>query len=199
MSFNLKHISLAELADLAEDRNTAGGERLNVHLSTCNTCSTALSRLRDIFALMRDDNSEDAPRDLLANAIGLFQSARSERPSSLGRKILAVLSFDSLNSAPAFGTRSGIGESRQLLYSADESDIDLHITGKGDGWIVSGQILGGACEGGQVELEGESVVERADLNETCEFNLPVVPSGEYKLVLRLPDLEVEVTRLELRK
>ena len=66
-----------------------------------------------------------------------------EEPSLL-RRVLAVLSFDSLNVAPAFGTRSGATGSRQMLYSAEENDIDLHYS--------AGQLMGGSWPGAGSKL-----------------------------------------------
>jgi hypothetical protein len=135
---------------------------------------------------------------VIANALGLFQSASREEPSLL-RRVLAVLSFDSLNVAPAFGTRSGASGSRQILYSAEENDIDLHITAQDNSWVVAGQVLGQNCDNGAVEIEGEDVSVSTSLNDSCEFILPAVPSGTYNLRFRFSDIEVEVPRLELRK
>jgi hypothetical protein len=100
--------------------------------------------------------------------------------------------------APAFGVRSGQATSRQLLYSAEESDIDLRISSQDDQWIVAGQLLGRDCVGGRVEIEGERGLAVAALDELCEFMLPPVPSGNYTLRLRLQDAEVELPQLELK-
>ena len=198
MNIPSKHIPLAELADLAEQR-TPAKERatLAAHLTSCPTCTEQLKRLEQVFGLMMTDTSEDAPRDVIAGAIGLFQVA-SQQEQSLLRRVLAVLSFDSLNVAPAFGTRSGQTTSRQMLYSAEDNDIDLHITAQDNSWVVAGQVLGQDCNNGAVEIEGEGVSVSSTLNDSCEFILPAVPSGSYHLRFRFSDTEVEVPRLELR-
>ncbi|HEX8852479.1 MAG TPA: hypothetical protein VF754_03280, partial [Pyrinomonadaceae bacterium] len=119
------------------------------------------------------------------------------------KRVMAALTFDSAQLAPVFGVRSGqTADARQLLFSAGDTDVDLRLASGGDGWTISGQILG-ECDGGRVEIEsvadsGEAQSARADLNEMCEFTLPPVPSGSYKLRLHFNDLEVEVPELQLR-
>ena len=188
------HISFEELADFAERGSTAGVAQS--HLAGCSQCAKTLEQLRQTFSLMQTDTAEDAPRDVLFRAINVFQSAPKV---SLSRRILAVLSFDSLTAAPAFGTRSGASEVRQLIYSAEGSDIDLHIAVEGNKWVIAGQLLSESCKDGEVAIEGENVSFSSKLNESCEFKFSEVPSGDYRLRLRLSDIEVEVPRIELRK
>ena len=156
---------------------------------------------------MRTDSAEDAPHNAMAHALNLFrtrkasvEAASSEK--SLGRRVLAALSFDSMTVAPAYGVRSGEASgARQLLFSAGDNDLDVRLTPTGETWVVSGQVLGN-CKGGAIELEsaeGEgSVVAAAALNDVCEWTLPAVPTGNYRLRVRLGDTEVEVPELELR-
>lgn len=199
MSTFFRHIPLAELTDLAEQRSPASErEKLIPHLSSCSACTSTLHQLEHVLGLMRSDTAEDAPRDAISRAIGLFQTTSTQQ-SALVRRVLAILSFDSLGLNPALGIRSGFSESRQLLYTAEDNDIDLHITAADNKWMIAGQVLGQGCQGAEVEIQGEGVSLSTRLNESCEFALPAVPSGDYKLRLRLSDIEVEVPRLELRK
>jgi len=193
------HIPFETLADLAEgqaaktEREAAAG-----HLTTCSMCAAQLSKLESVMALMRTDESEDAPRDLLSYVINMFQQNRLERESSILRRLVATLTFDSMTTAPAFGVRSAQSEARQLLYSAEENDIDLRITPRNELWIVAGQVLRADCVGGQVELAGPTGSAVAPLNDLCEFTLPPVSAGKYSLRVKIADLEVEVPELELK-
>jgi hypothetical protein len=187
------HLTFEALTDIAEQRIS---EDSSSHLPECGECRETLQQLRHTFALMQTDTSEDAPRDVLFRAISLFQPAHKD---SLVRRIMAVLSFDSLTAAPAFGTRSGATEVRQLIYSAEQNDIDLHISVADNKWIIAGQILGESCKDGEVVIEGENIALSSRLDDSCEFKFPAIPSGDYKLRLRLADIEVEVPRIELRK
>ena len=192
-----KHIAFATLLDLA-DKKLAADERVSSHLSECASCGDELHRLESLVSLMKDDKSVDAPRDVFAYAVNIFRQQAGTREPSLVQRIVAAVSFDSLNRAPAFGVRSGQTTSRQLLYSAGETDLDLHINEQDhDRWVVAGQVLGENCSGGQIQLKGDAGSASALLNEQCEFTLPAVAPGNYDLLLRLANVEVEVQRLKI--
>ncbi|HYH85081.1 MAG TPA: hypothetical protein VEX60_06325, partial [Pyrinomonadaceae bacterium] len=159
------------------------------------------AQLGRVTQLMRADTSEDAPRDAIFNAIGMFRArAPAVAAPSILRRIVAALTFDSNALTPAFGVRSGQSAPvRQLLFSAGDFDVDLRLASGGEGWTVSGQVLG-RCEGGEVELgeAGRAARSSAALNDLCEFTLPPVPEGSYALRLRLGDTEIEIPELDLR-
>jgi hypothetical protein len=200
MKNDTQHVSFAKLADLAEDRASADERTVSMgHISGCPECNQQLDRLGEVFELMRTDTAADAPHDVMAYALNIFSRRETASEPSLLRRVVAALSFDSSSSlAPAFGVRSGQATSRQLLYAAEENDIDLRITPEDETWIVAGQVLGQDCAGGRIEIEGVSGSAGADLNDLCEFTLPRVPAGTYTLRLRLGNAEVEIPQLELR-
>lgn len=195
-----QHIPFALLADLADNRASADeGMGSMAHVASCSECAAQLERVGQVLQLMRTDTATDAPRDVLAYAMDIFKGRNQSSEPSVLRRIVAALSFDSsLNMAPAFGVRSGQATSRQMVYTAEGSDIDLRINSQDDEWIVTGQLLGQDCVGGRVEIEGESGLAVAALNEQCEFTLPPLPPGSYILRLLLPDAEIEIPQLELR-
>lgn len=189
------HISLETLADIAEDRAKSGARKAAMtHISTCSTCHDLWLQLQQLILTMRSDSTTDVPRDVLTSAINIFSQ---ERRSPL-RRIVALLTFDSRDAGPAFGTRSLRAVSRQLLYSAEETDLDLRITVQNDECIVAGQVIGEGCSEGHVEISGAAGRSEATLNEVFEFTLPPVPVGNYSLTLRMLDLEIEIPDLELK-
>lgn len=192
------HIPFEKLVDLADERPVGEAPASMAHISACSRCTTELQQLRQVVTLMRTDTSEDAPADILAYARNMFRERATARELPILRRIVAALSFDSLKVAPTFGVRSTSASFRQLLYSVESSDIDLRITSDNDQWVVAGQVLGQDCGGGEVTLEGERESVVAAVNELCEFNLPPVAAGSYKLFLRLPGVEVEIPQLELQ-
>ena len=200
MKITSEHIPFAKLADLAENLMDVDNQTESIaHLSTCKRCASELQRLEQVVLLMRTDADQDAPRDVISHAVNIFRQRGELAEPSLGRRILAVLTFDSTkNLAPAFGVRSGQLASRQLLYSAGLNDVDLRITPQDDRWVIAGQVLGDRCAAGDVTLEGEAGSATAAMNDLCEFSLPPVPPGSYTLLLRLADTEVEVRHLELK-
>ncbi len=199
MEITSRHISFDKLADLAENRLQADErDAALTHVKGCQRCGRQLAELEHLFGLMRTDDSVDAPRDVIASAVSLFDARAATRKPFLLRRLVAALSFDSQQLSPAFGVRSGqTATARQLLYNAGELDIDLRITQSGEEWTVSGQVLG-ECEGGEAFLQGAKGYVTAPLNELCEFTLPAVSDGSYILKLRFYDVEVEVPDIELR-
>ena len=200
MTSSTDHISFEVLADLAEERSpTASRESVLTHLQECSACGSSLDGLRGVIGMMRTDQSEDAPQAAIARALNTFQRQplRETATPSMLRRLVASLSFDSLSAEPAFGFRSGQAATRQLIFSAEDIDLDLRIAPLGDRWNVSGQVLGTECGGGEVQMQSETANESAGLNDVCEFNLAPVTSGSYRLRLRLEDVEIEVPQLEL--
>jgi hypothetical protein len=195
MNRSSKHLEFETLLEMADERLTGDSDQ-TAHLENCAACADELHRVENLLAVMKEDKSVDAPRDVLAYAVSLF--ARREPKPSLVQRIVAALSFDSFDNAPAFGVRSGASTARQLIYTAGENDIDLRIAeDENSRWVVAGQILGEHRAGGEISLHGYEVSTSAYLNEQCEFALPAVPAGNYELVVRLADVEVEVPRLEI--
>ena len=189
------HISLETLTDIAEDRATSEArERAMAHVATCSACHDTLSRLQRLIFMMKNDTIEDAPRDVLTSAINIF-SPRVQRPA---RRIIATLIFDSRAATPRFGMRSLYSSSRQLLYSAQEADVDLRVTIQNQECIVVGQVIRDPCAGGIVEISGPTGTAQSSLNELCEFALPPLPLGTYSLRLTMPDVEIEIPELDFK-
>lgn len=191
-----RHRSFEELADLAEGRLSPDErETALVHVATCSVCAETLSWLEYVTTLMRSDETEDAPDDLIKQVNGLLQPKQVQASPGLGDRIRARLRFDS-GLSPAFGIRSQHGAARQMLFETDELAIDLRIEPEDGLWIVSGQVLG-PCSGGRVEVTGDTVREQATLNEMCVFRLPVVPPGTYTLIADVDGTTLEVPELTI--
>ena len=189
------HISLEILADIAENRVTGAAlEAAMAHVTACLDCDENLRRLQHLIVMMRTDSTDDAPADLLRLAINTF-SPNTESPV---RRIIAVLTFDSRSAGSAFGMRSIRTPSRQLLYSAQETDLDLRVSVQNAECVVTGQIIREGCAGGHVEISGETGSVSATLNELCEFTLPPIPVGNYSLRVKMPDVEIEIPELNLK-
>src|SRR5215510_356421 len=190
------HISLETLVDIVEGRATSAAlEGAVAHITSCSDCVDTLRRLQHVILTMQSDTAEDAPRDLLQSAIDIF-SPESQLPPL--RHIIAVLTFDSRHAGPAFGIRSLRNTSRQLLYSAQETDLDLRITVQNDECVVAGQVIRDGCVSGLVEISGDAGSAAANLNEVCEFTLPAIPLGNYSLRVKMPDVQIEIPELELK-
>ena len=193
-----QHLSIEKLTDLAEELTPREeAEQYQRHLTACSECESRFVKLQQLISAMLTDTSEDAPRDVVLYAKNLFSSHAKAAQPSLVRRLVAVLSFDSFTTAPAFGLRSGQTETRQLLYSAATTDIDLRVSSTAEGLIVSGQVLGAAPAHGRAQLASERISTASDLNDLHEFRFGPVPPGHYRLDLRLGELEVEVPEIVL--
>ncbi len=192
---NSSHIALETLVDIAEKRLESGAlETAMAHVETCSACKDKLHRLQQVIDLMTTDTAEDAPRDLLASALNVFSP---QRVSAAVPRIVAALTFDSRSSRPAFGMRSLQTDWRQMIYSAQEHDVDLRIRVQNNECVIAGQVIRESCSGGLVEISGATGSTQASLNSLCEFTLPAVPIGRYSLRVIMPDVEIEIPDLDL--
>jgi len=193
-------MSVSQLADYVEG-NLPLTQRveLETHLAVCSRCSGELAELERLIGLMRADTSEDAPTSVIDRAVRLFRSRTKPKSASsdFRNRISAVLHFDSIGLAPAFGVRSGKPGARQLLFHAGLDEIDLRIEPAGEAWLLSGQVLGESNAGGIAVLQGAEGTSEAALNELSEFTLPAVPKGVYTLILNLTNVEVEIEELKI--
>ena len=150
----------------------------------------------------------DAPEALQRQALAAFAlrvPGAAERfyaaAAAIRVRITAVLSTDSWGSSGlAHGMRSLRGDTRHLLYNADGRDIDLRISPAADAYSLAGQILG-PDEAGVVELStfGDSVrsAHVTDLDALGEFRIHGLRRGNYRMVLRLGSIEVELPAVDV--
>ena len=192
---NSPHISLETLADMVEERaSSEASQAAELHISKCETCNASWQNLRRLVFMMKSDTAKGAPRDVLMSALSICTPAR---PAALPR-IVAVLTFDSRAAGPAFGMRSIHTTSRQLLYTAQETALDLRVTVENEECSLAGQLIRDNCEGARIELSGAAGTVITELNEVCEFSFPAIPVGKYSLRVKMPDVEIEIPELELK-
>src|SRR5262245_53068060 len=99
------HISFTELADVADEKLKASAETLD-HLASCSQCAKELQALQRTIGMMRTDDVEEAPANLVKYAKNMFTGRRANREPSRLARVLASLTFDSFTAKPAFGLRS---------------------------------------------------------------------------------------------
>jgi len=191
------HLSFEKITDLAlgESANAEMAE----HLKSCPQCELELMRARQLVEVMETDRTEDAPAYAVAAILRAFDERQvknqNSQTASIGQKLRAVLRLDSAHLAPSFGFRSsGAVNSRQLLFFAGDGTLDLRITPNEANWIISGQVLGQICDG-KVELKGDTVDLETEFDSQCEFALPPIQGGTYRLRLYSESFDVEVPDL----
>lgn len=191
-------ISYDRLLDYAEGRlGEAERDMLAKQLLANPTAAAEVAELQRLFALMHTDDSADAPAHLISRASRLLRQRKASKPQAPGllRRMVAALTFDSASSL-ALGMRSGAGQSRQMLFTADGIDLDVRVMTNGDEVSVSGQVLGPDASGSAV-LSNSAISVTVLLNEQGEFVLPALSVGRYILTLHYGDTEIVVPELVL--
>jgi len=191
------HLSFEKITDLA--MGESADAEMAEHLKSCPQCELEMMRARQLVEVMQTDRTEDAPAYAVAAILRAFDERQIKnqitQTASIGQKLRAVLRLDSAHLAPSFGFRSaGAGISRQLLFFAGDGTLDLRISPYEANWIISGQVLGQICDG-KVELAGNSVNLETEFDSQCEFALPPISSGTYRLRLYSESFDVEVPDL----
>ena len=192
-------IPFEQLVDLVEERLPIEERQALLTLAATQSQDLAtIAWLERVLGRMRDDATEnaDAPAALVARAVQLFAPRIALPAPRLRERVLAALRFDSMLQPLALGVRAGRAATRQVLFNANDWDIDLRISRSGTQWVVAGQVLGPG-EGGTVELQGPLFAVRTTMNDLWEFTLPPVPPGEYNLMLTLKDTEITTPSLRV--
>jgi hypothetical protein len=177
------HPPIQRLADMAAGLLGAlERSRLEQHVAQCARCSADLERLTATISCMR--------------------YGEEPSPTSTGglEQLIGVLRFDSATMPPAYGLRGAAdSETRRLLFEAGPYQLEVQTTPAKAGWTIQGQLLGPTdATSGEARLLNPKVNARCGLTELLEFNLPVVPTGTYRLELQLGDAtQVYVDSLEL--
>ena len=160
-----------------------------------------------------DERPEDEFNRLvvqMASTRAEVRAARDERPLAWPQglrqalqRVAAALRFDSSGTA-ATGLRGSLAETRHLLFSAKGRDIDLRVVPAGDGFELSGQVLG-PDEGGEVALSAHlraggpppTPTRHTSIDPLGEFHLDAIDEGTYVLTLRLGRDEIVLPPIEM--
>ena len=156
-------------------------------------------QIEKLIHLMQTDDSVDAPADAIKQARNIFRQAVREPKRSLLQRIVAVLQADLSPNKAAFGERSASAlKSRQLLYTAGDTRIDLRVIDADGRFIIHGQILGDELEYTNVKLfnDEHSALSKAD--EFGAFEIHSVNPGTYSLSLTVGEKEIFIEEIELR-
>jgi anti-sigma factor RsiW len=194
---SIGHIPFAQIVDLVEGRlSGAALAQVQAHTAACSDCAAELAWVAHVIVLMRDDNADDAPVQVVNRAVDLFRMRRAPDLSGVRQRLSAELRFDSWRTLQRLGLRGSARTERQLLFSVEGFDVDVRITHSGEAWTVAGQVLG-PDRAGVVALTSAGNMVQGVLNELSEFKFSVVSPGAYTLVVDLPSVEIEIAGLEV--
>lgn len=131
--------------------------------------------------------------------------AARQQPSTLWRRLLAALQFDSaLQPAPA-GMRSGGGNiARQLVYTSDDADIMLNSQARkaDQRFNLFGELLPNRAELMPADfcaqlLQNEHEIAITMLDDLGQFSFAGLTSGDYQLILSSANVEIELDGVKI--
>lgn len=140
----------------------------------------------------------DAPQWLVASAISMWRAPAAV--PSLGRRIAAVLGFDSWAATPTLALRSAAAGTRQWLFTAGERDIDLRVApveGSAGLFAISGQLLGPDDDVVVSLAQGGAYRAVATLDGFGEFHLGPLTAGRYTLTLLVAGDHIELPEIDV--
>jgi len=207
----LKHYSDAEWADFVRGLAAPPARAsMEAHRSSgCRRCGRAAEAFGMVAAVARSEEAFGVPGHALRWATAVFSLRQPERVQILPR-VLARLVFDSFGEPQPAGVRSLARVSRQAMYRAGDTYVDLRMESEPGTRRVSlvGQIAGseaGRRSFGKVPVvlaAGNSILARAVSNEFGEFQMRYEPRPRLCLYVPLRGdrgIEVPLSRLTASK
>lgn len=147
-----------------------------------------------------------SPKAWVDGALQIFPApaapARGKAPASPGplRRMLAVLQFDSWALQPAMaGLRALPSEVQQLMFNAQDVDVDLRIAPQGEGYEIMGQLFG-PVEKARIEWQQDAGTVREGSTELAaakEFRISGLLHGPCRLRIRWADGDVALPPVHL--
>lgn len=193
----MKHIEFEKLLEKFEGLLTENESReISAHLAGCTDCAAQSAKLENFFSYATDESPEDVGQAVTARLLNIFQPKKKIEieKQSFGKRLLATLSFDDWQTV--LNERFIFSDTRQLLYKAENYDIDLRLSFIGDKCQLSGQILPD-CKATILEITSENVSARTELNENSEFVFPLVSQEIYDLRIYFKDFFIEISQISL--
>ena len=188
----MKHFSEQIWTDFARGIASPTNRDLEAHLAAgCPECSSAHQLWKVVYAVGQNEPSLSPP-DLAVHRVKVEFAAR--RPAEKEAFIMAKLMFDNLSQPLTAGVRSGGSDSRQLMFDAEGTMVDLVI----DVHPKSGTI---SLVGQVVDKRGAKVVPRqvsvmlwtetgqclaeASADQFGEFQMELPPQDRLRLSVEI--------------
>ena len=199
----MAHLKYETLLNYLENRlSVEERSEVDAHLvGPCQQCDRRLILLRAVLDSVTNDRTVAPPTAVLKQAVELRQG-RYPQPKFWNR-VVAVLSFDSHLQLSSTATRGGNTRARQMLFTAEQVDIDLKIKPGREDHELLGQVLDIRQSTGFlpafVSLQNNEGQQRATETDSLgQFAFHGITSGTYDLVFDLDDQEIAITGLEFQ-
>jgi len=188
----VKHFSEQVWADYVRGISSSNESReIEAHFAGCMDCVAAAGVWKRVHSIAANEPSFTPPDGVVRMVKLEFAATRSPHPDPW---TLARIVFDSLNQPLTAGVRSGASESRQLMFEADGTMVDLVIDTRTQSGTISlvGQVVdkGGtkvAPRGVAVTLWTETGQPLAETsaNEFGEFQLEFAAQDRLRLSVEI--------------
>jgi len=205
MSEAARHFDITEWADFV--RNTVPNnqhEQMLAHLEYgCSKCERVKGLLSRFAAICTREAAYQVPRAAEQQVKAMISLAKAPRRSALQR-ILASLTYDSVNDPQPVGVRGTHQINRQVLFHAGDYSVDLrfeHEKGSAS-MVLVGQIANQKMPDEVLSnlpvilVAGNREVTRSISNTFGEFQLEYVPESDLRLLVPLEsrgqELEVQL-------
>jgi hypothetical protein len=180
-------------------------ESIAAHLATgCAKCCADRAWYESVKSITASDTSQDAPQWVLKRALKVFEAraARNTLVERLGRAV-ASLVFDSLSRPSLAGARAFEAADRQLLYRANDYNIDLQLAAAND---CRAELTGQILRDGEFKFESVIGVEcnllcegrkilSTNTNRFGEFSISGLERGRYDLQIETDELSITIIGL----
>jgi hypothetical protein len=182
----------------AEARSAA-----EAHLSEpCEACQRRRVLLQTALHTAATDHTASPVASVLKQAIDIPLTHSKNNQTGLLTRLMAALTFDSHLQLSSALTR-GAARERQMLFSADQVDIDLQIKPVREGHDLIGQVLTETASGNAhafVSLQKNSgqLLKATEADLKGQFFFRGIPAGVYDLIFDLEHQEVAVMGIEVR-
>lgn len=200
----MAHLTYETLINYLEGQLSAEqSSAADAHLSgPCETCQRRRILLQTALRSSAEDQTTTPPASVLKQAIDIPLTHPKNTQTGLLTRLIAALTFDSHLQLSSALTR-GAARERQMLFSADQVDIDLQIKPVREGHDLIGQVLGGPVKGitsAFVSLQKDTgqLLKATESDSKGQFVFRGLPSGMYNLIFDLENQEVAVMGIEVK-
>lgn len=191
----MKHAENETLIDYFEGLMSADeAQKIVAHLAECGECAMQAQKIENFFAYLKSSDYEEVPQATTANLLNIFVPPKRLEKASFIKKLLAVPVFDDWQIA--LNERFIFADRRQMLYRAEDFEIDLRLEFSGEKCQVSGQVFPD-CENALIEIFSTNSHEKVSLNNDCEFVFPAIENGIYNLRISLPQTIIDIENISL--
>jgi hypothetical protein len=202
-------VEFARLLDWVEGRLSEQEARaVDEQVAAAGSTTRAdVAWLRAFARISEDTVIASPPSEVRDTLIERFEAyAEGKQQPGLLERLVATLTFDSsLQLAPGLRAAGIVESQRQLVYSTDAADVAMIIRPRPrdelldlDGQILPVNSTDSGPFGVQL-LDGSSEVATTATNDLGEFTFKAVPSGLYELLASNDRVEIQISRLELRR